>query len=77
VIVVFEINNNVNYTKLHIDNAYKLIKTIVIILIIDKDVDVKREDRERTIINASSRQRCRSYIELENIKNVVDKTIHN
>jgi len=53
------------------------VKAIIIILIIDEDVNVKRRDEERIIINASSRQRCRSYIELEIIKNVVDETIHN
>jgi len=58
VIVVFEIDNNVNYIELHINDAYRLVKTMIIILTIDEDVDVKRKDKEQTIINASSRQRC-------------------
>jgi len=62
---------------LHIDNACRLVKTIIIILIIDAGIDVKREDKGQTIINASSQQRCQPYTKLENIKNVVDKAIHN
>jgi len=77
VTIVFEVDDNVNYIELHINNAYRLVETIIIIIIIDRDVDVKREDKERTIINTLNRQRCWLYIELENIKNVVDKAIHN
>ena len=71
-IAIFEIDNNINYIKLYNNNVFRLVKTIIIILIIDKDPNAKREDREEeeTIIDASSRQRCRLYSRLKTLSKI-------
>jgi len=42
VTIVFEVDDNINYIKLHIDNAYRLIKIIIMMLIINRDINEKR-----------------------------------
>ncbi len=64
-IVVFEIDDNVKYTELHTNNAFRLVETVLVILIIDEDIEIKRDGKERNIIVAPDRQRCRPYIELK------------
>jgi len=44
VIAVFEVDDDVSYTKLHIDNACRLVEAMMVMLIIDEGVDVERED---------------------------------
>ncbi len=38
-IVVFEIDNNINYIELYTNNISRLIETIIVILIIDRDIE--------------------------------------
>ncbi len=39
---VFEIDDNVSYTELHIDDACRLMKAVVMMLLIGGNVDVKK-----------------------------------
>ncbi len=41
-IAVFEIDDNVSYTELHIDDAYRLIEAMIVMLLIDEGVDVEK-----------------------------------
>jgi len=42
----FIINNKYNYIKLYINIIYKFVKIIIIIIIINKDTNAKRENKE-------------------------------
>jgi len=65
VVAVSKVDDNVSYTELQIDDICRLIEVMVVMLIIDGDVDVERENKEQNIINASNRQKRRLYIESE------------
>ncbi len=39
---VFEVDDNVSYTELHIDDACRLIKAMIVILLIGGGVDVEK-----------------------------------
>jgi hypothetical protein len=43
VIALFEIDDDINYTELYIDDAYRPMKATMIMLTIDGDVDMKAE----------------------------------
>jgi len=43
---VFIVNNKYNYIKVYIDIIYKYIKTIIIIVIINKDTTIKEKDKK-------------------------------
>jgi len=44
--LVFTINYKYNYIKLYINIIYKLIETIIVIIKINKDTNIKREDKK-------------------------------
>jgi len=44
--LVFVVENRHSYIELHIDVTYRFVETIIIIVVINKDANAERENRE-------------------------------